>query len=119
MNFAELKYVDGSERCPSTPTGLAGRLFLKTPLPHLKFESFRPDLNIAPEFDLNPHGVEATVLPTGGHTHLGIWQSPFRQPVNCWRLTCSPEGSVLVASCSTGDQFGHPFTKTKRRFWRR
>jgi glyoxylase-like metal-dependent hydrolase (beta-lactamase superfamily II) len=31
MNFAELKYVDGSERCPSTPTGLAGRLFLKTP----------------------------------------------------------------------------------------
>ena len=75
MNFAELKYVDGSERCPSTPTGFAGSLFLKTPLPHLKFESFRPDLNIDREFDLEPYGVEATVLPTGGHTpgHLAIY----------------------------------------------
>jgi glyoxylase-like metal-dependent hydrolase (beta-lactamase superfamily II) len=42
MNFAELKYVDGSERCPSTP-----------------------------------------------------------------------------ASCSTGGQSGHRFTKIRRRFWRR
>ena len=68
MNFAEIKYVDGFERCPSTPTGLAGRLFLKTPLPHLQFESFRPDLNIDREFDLKPYGVEATIFPVGGHT---------------------------------------------------
>ena len=74
MNFAELQYVDGSERCPSTPTGFAARLFLKTPLPHSKFESFKPDLNIDREFDLEPYGVEATVLPTGGHTpgHLAV-----------------------------------------------
>jgi hydroxyacylglutathione hydrolase len=75
MNFAELKYVNGSERCPSTPTGLAGSLFLKTPLPHSKFESFKPDLNIDREFDLKPYGVDATVLPTGGHTpgHLAVY----------------------------------------------
>ena len=75
MNFAELKHVDGSERCPTTPTSLAGSLFLKTPLPHLKFERFRPDLNIDQEFDLKPYGVEATVLPTGGHTpgHLAVY----------------------------------------------
>jgi glyoxylase-like metal-dependent hydrolase (beta-lactamase superfamily II) len=75
MNFAELKYVDGSERCPSTPTGVAGALFLKTPFPHLQFESFRPDLNADREFDLSPYGVEATVLPTGGHTpgHLAVY----------------------------------------------
>ena len=75
MNFAELKYVDGSARCPTTPTGLAGRLFLKTPLPHLQFESFRPELNVDREFDLKPYGVEATILPTGGHTpgHLAIY----------------------------------------------
>jgi hydroxyacylglutathione hydrolase len=75
MNFAELKYVDGSERCPSTPTGLAGALFLKTPLPHLQFESFRPDLNADREFDLRPYGVEATVLPTRGHSpgHLAVY----------------------------------------------
>jgi len=68
MNFAELKYVDGSERCPSTPTALAGRFFLKTPLPHLQFESFQPDLNIDREFDLKPYGVEATIFAVGGHT---------------------------------------------------
>jgi glyoxylase-like metal-dependent hydrolase (beta-lactamase superfamily II) len=75
MNFVELKYVDGSERCPSTPASLAGRLFLKTPLPHSKFESFRPDLDISREFDLKPYGVDATVLPTGGHTpgHLAVY----------------------------------------------
>jgi glyoxylase-like metal-dependent hydrolase (beta-lactamase superfamily II) len=75
MNFAELKYVDGSERCPTTATGLGGRLFLKTPVPHSKFECFKPDLNIDREFDLKPYGVEATVLPTGGHTigHLAVY----------------------------------------------
>jgi glyoxylase-like metal-dependent hydrolase (beta-lactamase superfamily II) len=75
MNFAEIKYVDGSERCPTTPNGLAGRLFLKTPLPHLQFESFKPDLNVDREFDLKPYGVEATIFPTGGHTpgHLAIY----------------------------------------------
>ena len=75
MNFVEIKYVDGSERCPTTPTGVAGRLFLKTPLPHLQFESFRPDLNVDREFDLKPYGVEATVFPVGGHTpgHLAIY----------------------------------------------
>jgi glyoxylase-like metal-dependent hydrolase (beta-lactamase superfamily II) len=81
MNFAELKYVDGSERCPTTPTGIAGKLFLKTPLPHLQFESFRPDLNIDREFDLEPYGVEATVLPTDGHTpgHLAIYVPSTRE----------------------------------------
>ena len=48
---------------------------MKTPFPHLQFESFRPDLNADREFDLSPYGVEATVLPTGGHTpgHLAVY----------------------------------------------
>jgi hydroxyacylglutathione hydrolase len=58
----------GEARCGTTPTGLAGRLFLLTPLPHQRFDPFAADVWVGPDFDLRAFGVDAQVHRCGGHT---------------------------------------------------
>jgi hydroxyacylglutathione hydrolase len=64
----EVRYLERRERAPATPTGLAGRLFLHTPLPHEAFEPFTPDVLVDDAFDLRAYGVDAWVHRSGGHT---------------------------------------------------
>lgn len=64
----ELRYAEGIEPCPRTPTGLPGRLFGYTPLPRRRIEPFTPDVLVEDDFDLRGYGVEADVMRTAGHT---------------------------------------------------
>jgi glyoxylase-like metal-dependent hydrolase (beta-lactamase superfamily II) len=61
-----------SRKAPMTycPTGLVGRLFLKTPAPHQPYEGFVPDIlmNDADTVDLADFGVDGLVRHTAGHT---------------------------------------------------
>jgi len=64
----ELACFEGKERLGVTPTGLAGRLFLLTPLPHQQFDAFTPDILVDADFNLRSFGVAADVYRCGGHT---------------------------------------------------
>jgi hydroxyacylglutathione hydrolase len=64
----ELACFEGKERVGATPTGLAGRLFLLTPLPHQQFDAFTPDILVGDDFSLRSFGVAADVYRCGGHT---------------------------------------------------
>ncbi len=61
-----------SRKAPMTfcPTGLVGRLFLKTPAPHQPYEGFTPDILMrdGEVFKLRDFGVQGLVRHTGGHT---------------------------------------------------
>ena len=65
-----------SRRAPMTycPTGLVGRLFLKTPAPHQPYEGFVPDILMddAETVDLADFGVDGLVRHTAGHTSGSI-----------------------------------------------
>ena len=56
------------------PTGWAGRLFFKTPLPHESYTAFEPDLLLSngDTFDLSKFGINGTVKHTPGHTKGSI-----------------------------------------------
>jgi len=64
----ELACFEGRERVGATPTGLVGRIFLLTPLPHQTFDPFTPDLLVDGELGLRQYGVDATIHRCGGHT---------------------------------------------------
>src|SRR5687767_13325006 len=64
----ELPCFEGRQRAAATPTGLAGRLFRLTPLPHERFDSFTPDILVDAAFDLRRFGVAADIHRCGGHT---------------------------------------------------
>lgn len=51
-------------------TGLVGRLFAKTPVPHEPYEAFVPDILMqnSDSIDLAKYGVGGTVRHTAGHT---------------------------------------------------
>jgi glyoxylase-like metal-dependent hydrolase (beta-lactamase superfamily II) len=61
-----------SRKVPMTycPTGLVGRLFLKTPLPHQPYIGFVPDLMMknGDAVNLQEFGVNGIIRHTGGHT---------------------------------------------------
>jgi len=61
-----------SRKQPMTfcPTGLVGRLFLKTPAPHQPYEGFVPDIMMrnGDEIGLAGYGVDGIVRHTAGHT---------------------------------------------------
>lgn len=52
------------------PTGLFGRLFVKTPLPHEPYEGFEPDImmNNGDSVNLLDFGIDGVVRHTAGHT---------------------------------------------------
>ncbi|WP_279388595.1 MBL fold metallo-hydrolase [Acidipila rosea] len=56
------------------PTGWAGRLFFKTPLPHESYTAFEPDvlLSDGDTLDLSKFGVNGIVKHTPGHTKGSI-----------------------------------------------
>jgi glyoxylase-like metal-dependent hydrolase (beta-lactamase superfamily II) len=51
-------------------TGLVGRLFIRTPLPHQPYEGFVPDIMMrdGDEMQLSDFGVDGVVRHTAGHT---------------------------------------------------
>lgn len=61
-----------SRETPMTycPTGWAGRLFLKSPLPHQAYTGFAPDILLAENdsLDLSRYGIPGAVEATPGHT---------------------------------------------------
>lgn len=52
------------------PTGWAGRLFLRTPVPHEPYIGFEPDilLSHSESLDLAPYGIPGTIKSMRGHT---------------------------------------------------
>ena len=67
-----------SRKVPITycPTGLVGRLFIKTPFPHEPYEGFVPDILMknGDSIDLGEFGVDGIVRHTAGHTpgHMAV-----------------------------------------------
>jgi glyoxylase-like metal-dependent hydrolase (beta-lactamase superfamily II) len=64
----EVPYLERTTSPGRTPTGIAGRLFSLTPLPHEEFDAFTPDLLVDESFDLRAFGVAADLHHVGGHT---------------------------------------------------
>ncbi|SEB43126.1 MBL fold metallo-hydrolase [Terriglobus roseus] len=71
---ADLPYYKREKQMQFCPTGWAGRLFFKTPIPHESYAAFEPDVLLHDEetFDLSPYGVTGTVTHTPGHTKGSI-----------------------------------------------
>ena len=90
IDAKEAAYVAGSDRLSRTPTGLAGRLFLRTPLPHEEFEHFTPDVLVDDAFDLRRFGVNADVHRCGGHTPGSLV------------LFCGGSGELIAADLFAG-----------------
>jgi glyoxylase-like metal-dependent hydrolase (beta-lactamase superfamily II) len=67
---ADADYYSRKALMTFCPTGLVGRLFLKTPAPHQPYEGFAPDILMrdGEAFKLKDFGVEGVVRHTGGHT---------------------------------------------------
>jgi glyoxylase-like metal-dependent hydrolase (beta-lactamase superfamily II) len=86
----EAAFVAGTDRLSRTPTGLAGRLFLRTPLPHQGFDHFAPDLLVDDHFDLRHFGVNADVHRCGGHTPGSL------------ALHCPESGELIAADLFAG-----------------
>jgi hydroxyacylglutathione hydrolase len=66
----DLDYYTRKKPMTFCTTGLAGRLFFKTPVPHQPFEAFEPDILMsdAEVMSLKDFGVDGIVRHTGGHT---------------------------------------------------
>jgi len=64
----EAAFVEGRDTPGQTPTGISGRIFLHTPLPHQEFDFFTADIWVDEQFDLRRFGVDAVVHRWGGHT---------------------------------------------------
>jgi hydroxyacylglutathione hydrolase len=66
----DLDYYTRKKPMTFCTTGLAGRLFFKTPVPHQPFEAFEPDILMsdAEVMSLKDFGVEGIVRHTAGHT---------------------------------------------------
>ncbi len=90
IDVKEAAYVTGGDRLSRTPTGFAGRLFLRTPLPHEQFERFTPDLLVDDAFDLRRFGVNADVHRCGGHTPGSL------------ALRCAGSGELIAADLFAG-----------------
>jgi len=86
----ESAFVAGTDRLSRTPTGLAGRLFLRTPLPYEEFDHFTPDLLVDDAFDLRRFGVNADVHRCGGHTPGSL------------ALHCPGSGELIAADLFAG-----------------
>ena len=67
---ADADYYSRKALMTFCPTGLVGRLFLRTPAPHQPYEGFSPDILMQDDdvFDLEEFGVQGLIRHTGGHT---------------------------------------------------
>ncbi|SEG03192.1 Glyoxylase, beta-lactamase superfamily II [Bryocella elongata] len=66
----DLPYYKRERPMTFCPTGWAGRVFFRTPLPHEPYTAFEPDILLSNNdtLDLSPYGVTGTVKHTPGHT---------------------------------------------------
>jgi len=67
---AELAYFQQDKPMAYCPTGLFGKLFLKTGRPTRPYEAFTPEILVKDkeDYDLSEYGVHGTVVATPGHT---------------------------------------------------
>jgi hydroxyacylglutathione hydrolase len=100
-----------SRKLPMTfcPTGLAGRLFLKTPFPHQPYEGFIPDLMMksGDMVDLQDFGVDGVVRHTAGHTPGSIAVELASQDALVGDLVAS--GILIGGVAFTGHAIRPPF----------
>lgn len=73
-HMADAKYFSNEVPMTFCPTGWAGRLFLKTPVPHERYKSFVPDIMLAENdsLDLSRYGIPGSIRHTPGHTNGSI-----------------------------------------------
>ncbi len=100
-----------SRKAPMTfcPTGLVGKLFLKTPLPHQPYEGFVPDIMMrnSDSIDLQDFGVDGVVRHTGGHTPGSIVVELSSQEILVGDLIAS--GILIGGIAFTGHAIRPPF----------
>jgi glyoxylase-like metal-dependent hydrolase (beta-lactamase superfamily II) len=96
------------------PTGLVGRLFLKTPAPHQPYEGFIPDrmMKNGEVIDLSDFGVEGVVRHTGGHTPGSVAIELASQDALVGDLVAS--GILIGGIALTGRAIRPPFEDNPR-----
>ena len=96
-------------------TGLAGRLFFKTPMPHQPFEAFEPDILMsnAEVMRLEDFGVDGIVRHTAGHTAGSIAVELSSEDVLVGDLIAS--GILIGGIAFTGRPIRPPFEDDPHR----
>lgn len=96
-------------------TGLAGRLFFKTPVPHQPFEAFEPDILMsdAEAMSLKDFGVDGIVRHTAGHTDGSITVELSSEDVLVGDLIAS--GILIGGIAFTGRAIRPPFEDDPHR----
>jgi glyoxylase-like metal-dependent hydrolase (beta-lactamase superfamily II) len=102
-------FYSGKEKMSFCPTGMVGRLFLKTPLPHQSYEGFVPDIvtNNGDSVNLQNFGVDGVVRHTGGHTPGSIAVELVSQDALVGDLLAS--GILIGGIAFTGHAIRPPF----------
>lgn len=100
-----------SRKVPMTfcPTGLVGRLFVKTPIPHQPYEGFVPDIMMknGDSTNLQEFGVNGVVRHAAGHTPGSIVVELASQEVLVGDLLAS--GILIGGIAFTGRAIRPPF----------
>lgn len=96
-------------------TGLAGRLFFKTPAPHQPFEAFEPDILMSNSevMSLKDFGVDGIVRHTAGHTDGSIAVELSSEDVLVGDLIAS--GILIGGLAFTGHAIRPPFEDDPHR----
>jgi glyoxylase-like metal-dependent hydrolase (beta-lactamase superfamily II) len=102
-------FYSGKEKMSFCPTGMVGRLFLKTPLPHQSYEGFVPDImmNNGDPVNLQDFGVDGVVRHTAGHTPGSIAVDLVSQDALVGDLLAS--GILIGGIAFTGHAIRPPF----------
>ncbi len=102
-------YYSRKELMNFCPTGLVGRIFLKTPLPHQPYEAFTPDILMqsGEAIDLREFGIEGMVRHTAGHTAGSIAVELASQDALVGDLVAS--GILIGGIAFTGHAIRPPF----------
>jgi glyoxylase-like metal-dependent hydrolase (beta-lactamase superfamily II) len=106
-----------SRKRPMTfcPTGLVGRLFLRTPAPHQPYEGFVPDLMMrnGDEISLLEFGVDGIVRQSAGHTSGSVSVELASHEVLVGDLIAS--GILIGGIAFTGRAIRPPFEDDAER----
>jgi glyoxylase-like metal-dependent hydrolase (beta-lactamase superfamily II) len=102
-------FYSRKEKMTFCPTGMVGRLFLKTPLPHQPYESFVPDIMMknGDSMNLQDFGVDGLVRHTAGHTPGSIAVELSSQDALVGDLLAS--GILIGGIAFTGRAIRPPF----------
>ena len=102
-------FYSGKEKMSFCPTGMVGRLFLKTPLPHQPYEGFVPDIMMknGDSVNLQDFGVDGVVRHTAGHTAGSIAVELSSQDALVGDLLAS--GILIGGIAFTGRAIRPPF----------